>query len=194
MDISVYFARHLTLSLSLLYILKKKKNNVFWGKCFRSGFFTPVEGRRERWTGNPPDWGQGVDSSGPLHGYTTGLHWTFVGWKEGLRCVFLTVPVRLWVLGGNPLHKSNTVGFTDGDCPWNLSLGQHTGDGNLMGRHFWVGCGFFSWGDGGGQEETQGQRLLSRFRSMTRTSEQSFLCYILYIDQWRFHYNILRPS
>ena len=27
--------------------------------------------------------------------------------------------------------------------------------GYLMGRLFWVGCGFFSWGDGGGEEESR---------------------------------------
>jgi hypothetical protein len=26
-----------------------------------------------------------------------------------------------------------------------------------MGRRFWVGCGFFSWGNGGGEVETPGQ-------------------------------------
>jgi hypothetical protein len=36
-----------------------------------------------------------------------------------------------------------------------------------MGTCFWVGCGFFSWGDKGGEEETPGQVLLSRFRRTT---------------------------
>ncbi len=47
-------------------------------------------------------------------------------------------------------------GFTDGDGPGNLFLGQHTGDGDLMRRRFRVGCGCFSWGDGDGEEEFQG--------------------------------------
>jgi hypothetical protein len=48
-----------------------------------------------------------------------------VRWNEGLRYVFLMEPVRvhLRVLGGSPLHGSDTLGFTDGDHPWNLSLG-----------------------------------------------------------------------
>jgi hypothetical protein len=36
----------------------------------------------------------------------------------------------------------------------------------------------FSWGDGGGEEETPGHVLVSRFRRTTRVSEQPFLCYI----------------
>jgi hypothetical protein len=38
----------------------------------------------------------------------------------------------------------------------------------LMGRRIWVGCGFFSSGGVGGEEETPGQVLLSRFRRTTR--------------------------
>ena len=59
-----------------------------------------------------------------------------------------------------------------------------------MGRRFWVGCGFFSWGGGGGEEDSSGQVLQSRFRRTTRVSEQSFLCYTLYIDQWGFQCNM----
>jgi hypothetical protein len=54
----------------------------------------------------------------------------------------------------------------------------------------WVGCGFFPSGDGGGEDETPGQVLMSGFRRTTRVSEQSFLCYILYIDQWGLHYSM----
>ena len=46
------------------------------------------------------------------------------------------VRVRLRVLGGNPLHGSDALGFADGDCPWNLSLGQRTGDGKFDGEAF----------------------------------------------------------
>jgi hypothetical protein len=48
------------------------------------------------------------------------------------------------------------TGFTDGDCLWDLSLGQCTGDGKFDGETFWVGCGcFFLGGVGGGEEELQ---------------------------------------
>ncbi len=66
--------------------------------------------------------------------------------------------------------------------------------GGLDWEVFWVGRGFFSSGDGGGEEETPGQVLLSRFLKTTWVSEQSFLCYILYNEQWRFHCCIIRPS
>ena len=47
----------------------------------------------------------------------------------------------------------------------------------------------FSWGGGGGEEETPGHVLLSRFFAGRRESPNSlFLCYILYIEQWEFRY------
>ena len=52
-----------------------------------------------------------------------------------------------------------------------------------MGRRFWVGCGwFFSWGGGGGEEETPGHGLLSRFFAGRRESPNSpfFMLYIIY--------------
>jgi hypothetical protein len=51
--------------------------------------------------------------------------------------------------------------------------------GNLMGRNFWVGCGFFSWGDGGGEEETPGQSTTESF-SEDDTSLRTVL-FMLYI-------------
>ena len=39
-------------------IRKKKKNYGSWEKCLRSGFPEPVEGRRDRCAGWPPDWDQ----------------------------------------------------------------------------------------------------------------------------------------
>ncbi len=48
------------------------------------------------------------------------------------------------------------TGFTDGDGPGNLFLGQRTGDGDLMRSRFWVGCGcFFIWGEGGGKRSSR---------------------------------------
>jgi hypothetical protein len=80
------------------------------------------------------------------------------------------------------MHWIYGWGFAYGIYVWISTLVM----GNLMGRRFWVGCGFFSWGGGRGEEETPGHVLLSRFRRTTRVSKQSFLCYILYIDQWGF--------
>ncbi len=44
-----------------------------WAKCLRVLFLTPVEGRRDRWSGYPPDWDQWSDNPDPLCGNTTGL-------------------------------------------------------------------------------------------------------------------------
>ena len=62
-------------------------------------------------------------------------------------------------------------------APW-----SGTGDGEvLMGRRFWVGCGwFFSWGGGGGEEETPGHGLLSRFFAGRRESPNSPFFYVIY--------------
>jgi hypothetical protein len=38
------------------------------------------------------------------------------------------VRVHLRVLGGSPLHGSDTLGFTDGDCPWNLYSRSRTAE------------------------------------------------------------------
>jgi hypothetical protein len=37
---------------------EEKKIHGSWEKCLRSGFRTPVEGKRDRWGGYPPDWDQ----------------------------------------------------------------------------------------------------------------------------------------
>ena len=38
---------------------------------------------------------------------------------------------HLLVLGGNPLHGSDALDSRMGDCLWELSLGQRTGDGEV---------------------------------------------------------------
>ena len=53
------------------------------------------------------------------------------------------------------MHGSDALNSRMGACLWDLSLGR-TGDARLMGKHFRVGCWFFSWGGGGGEEELQG--------------------------------------
>ena len=61
--------------------------------------------------------------------------------------------VCLWVLGVNPFTGVHYTGFVDGDCLWDIFLGQHTGDGKFDGQTFWVGCGCFFLGGGGGVDE-----------------------------------------
>jgi hypothetical protein len=57
-------------------------------------------------------------------------------------------------LGVNPCAGVHCPWIPDGDCPGNLSLGQHTGDGKSDGQTFlgrtWM---FFSGGGGGVPEE-----------------------------------------
>ena len=54
--------------------------------------------------------------------------------------------------------------------------------GDLMGSRFWVGCGFFSWGDGGGEEEASGHVLMSRFSQDYARFQTApfFMLYIIY--------------
>jgi hypothetical protein len=54
-----------------------------------------------------------------------------------------------------------------------------------MGRHFWVGCGCFSWGVGRGEEEFQGACCCEVFAGRSG-SKHPCLCDILYVEQWRF--------
>ncbi len=57
----------------------------------------------------------------------------------------------------DPFTGVHCTGFTDGDCLWDLSLGQCTGDGKFDGETFWVGCGwFFLGGVGEGKRRLQG--------------------------------------
>jgi hypothetical protein len=57
----------------------------------------------------------------------------------------------------DPFTGVHYTGFTDGDCLWDLSFGQCTGDGKFDGETFWVGCGWFSLGGvGEGMRRLQG--------------------------------------
>ena len=110
-------------------------------------------------------------------------------WQEGSRCAFLMASTRgrLLFLGGNPLHGSDALDSRMGACLWDLSLGQRTGDGDMMGRRFWVGRGcFFSGGGGGGKRDSR-ERAVETFSQDDASSKQPWvLCYILYVEQWRF--------
>jgi hypothetical protein len=93
-----------------------------------------------------------------------------VRWQEGLRCVFLTSSARsrLRVSGVNPCGR---------------------GDGDLMRRRFRVGCGCFFLGGRRRGRGVPGRVLLRSFRR-TAGSKQPILCYILYVEQWRFRCNM----
>ncbi len=175
----------------------KKSFHGLWESCLRVGFFASVWGRWGRWAGWPPDWGGWAGSPGPLRVHTSGYVWCGerlvvipAWWQESFEKSVLD-GANTWSLI-RPGHESSVRSaqlIRRWVFPGNLPLGQTLVMGRSWWEVFWVGCGwFFSWGDGGGEEETPGHGLLSRFRRTTRVSEQPFLCDILYIEQWEFHY------
>ena len=93
---------------------------------------------------------------------------------------------RLLVLGGSPLHGSDALDSRMGACLWDLSLGQRTGDGDLMGRHFGVGYGWFFFralvgggrGRGRGNSGARPAESFSQDDAGFRTA--FFMLYIIY--------------
>jgi hypothetical protein len=100
--------------------------------------------------------------------------------------VLLTVSTRgpLWVLGVNPCAGVRCTWIPDGDCPGNLSLGQHTGDGKSDGETFLGRTWMFCWGSGG-EEKASGNGQQGRSLDDARFQTTPF-CYILYVEQWGF--------
>jgi hypothetical protein len=98
-----------------------------------------VRGRWGRCVGWPPDWGGLPGGPGPLRGQRRVARGRlFVpGLESSVRSAQL---IRRWGLPGE-------------SAPW-----SGTGDGEvLMGRRFWVGCGwFFLGGVGEGKRKLQG--------------------------------------
>ena len=83
-------------------------------------------------------------SPGPLRGHTSRLRSFWEGcwnepvavpaqWQEDSKSAFLMASTRgrLLVLGVDPFAEVRCTGFADGDCLWDLSLGQRTGDGKI---------------------------------------------------------------
>ena len=64
-----------------------------------------------------------------------------------------------------------------------------------MGRCFWVGCGFFSWVVGGGEEDSSGQVPQSRFHRR-RAGSNSPIFYVIYyiLSSGGFAATCERPS
>jgi hypothetical protein len=70
-----------------------------------------------------------------------------------------------------------------GIYPWDSALLRRSLDGEA----FWVGCGcFFLGGAGEGKKTHQGKYCRVVFTGDVRVEQSHFLCYILYIEQWRF--------
>ena len=59
-------------------------------------------------------------------------------WQEDSKSAFLMASTRgrLLVLGVDPFAEVRCTGFADGDCLWDLSLRQRTGDGKIDGETF----------------------------------------------------------
>ena len=86
-----------------------------------------------------------------------------------------------------PMHWVRGWGLAYGVCPWGGALVV----GDLMGRHFGVGCGWFFFralvGGGRGRGRgNSGARPAESFSQDDAGFRTAFLCYILYIEQWRF--------
>ena len=86
---------------------------------------------------------------------------------------------RLLVLGGNPVHGSDALDSRMGACLWDLSLGR-TGDARLMGKHFRVGCWFFSWGGRGRGKGAPGHGCRGVFADDAGSKRPCYMLYIIY--------------
>jgi hypothetical protein len=82
------------------------------------------------------------------------------------------------------------MGAAQGICPWDRALVMRKSDG----RAFWVGCGwFFFWAGRGGKRKSQGTSTGSVFAGRhALLNSPIFLCYILYIEQWKFRCYMLQ--
>jgi hypothetical protein len=88
--------------------------------------------------------------------------------------------VRLRVLGVNPCAGVRCTWIPDGDCPGNLSLGQHTGDGKCDGETFLGRTWMFLFLRGRGNG-TPGRTLLRRFSQDDASSKQPWVYVIYYM-------------
>jgi hypothetical protein len=85
---------------------------------------------------------------------------------------------RLRVLGVNPCAGVRYTSIPDGDCPGNLSLGRHTGDGKTDGETFLGRTWMVFLGDGGGRESTRVRSAGSVAGRLT-ISNRPILLYII---------------
>ena len=74
-----------------------------------------------------------------------------------------------------------------GDCLWDLCLDKYTGDGRFDGEAF-LGrlLIFFLGGRGRGRAGDRASTAASFSQDDARFQTAPFLCYILYIEQWKF--------
>ncbi len=87
---------------------------------------------------------------------------------------------RLVVLGGNPLHGSDTLASWMGDSLWDLSLGQRTGDGRFDGEVFLGGLFIFFLGGRGRGRGTPGHDCRGVFAGRREFQTALFMLNIIY--------------
>ena len=86
-----------------------------------------------------------------------------------------------------PMHLGSRMGTAHGIYPWVGALVM----GNLMGRHFWVGCGCFFLGGLGRGRGTPGHDCRDVFAGRREFQTARFM-FILYVEQWRFRCTCLQ--
>jgi hypothetical protein len=87
---------------------------------------------------------------------------------------------RLLVLGGNPLHGSDALDSRMGTYLWDLSLGQHTGDGRFDGETFLGGLLNFFLGGRGRGRGIPGHNCQDVFAGQHEFQTALFMLYIIY--------------
>ena len=105
-------------------------------------------------------------------------------WQEGSKSAFLMASTRgrLLVLGVDPFAEVRCTGFVDGDCLWDLCLGQRTGDGKFDGETF-LGrlLIFFLGGRGRGRGGVRASTAESFSQDDKRfQTDPFFMLYIIY--------------
>ena len=159
--------------------------------------------------GLAPGLGPVSGSPGPLRGHTSRLRSFWEGcrnepvavpaqWQEDSKSAFLMASTRgrLLVLGVDPFAEVRCTGFADGDCLWDLSLRQRTGDGKIDGETF-LGrlLIFFFGGAGEGKRNSRARNTETMRRCFAGRCEfrtALCVCSILYVGQRRFHCSMLQ--
>ncbi len=107
--------------------------------------------------------------------------------QESLRYVLLTVSARVrlrfrvWIFCIGPMYWIYGWGRSKESIPGSSHWWWRFDEEVFLGR-LWM---FLSWGGGGGEEELQGACCWEVFAGRGG-SKQPCLCYILYVEQWRF--------
>ncbi len=86
---------------------------------------------------------------------------------------------RLLVLGVDPFAEVRCTGFADGDCPWDLSLRQRTGDDKTGGETFLGRLLIFFLGGLGEGKRSSRVRVAEKFSQDGGLQTALFVLYII---------------